>query len=64
MAGGRRMIWNRWFLAGAAIAVAFQVPDLWWQAQHQWATIATTHAPAPWPSTHGCRRGLAGCAIS
>jgi hypothetical protein len=38
------MIWNRWFLAGAAIAVAFEVPDLWWQAQHQWATIAMTHA--------------------
>ena len=35
---------NRWFLAGAAIAVAFTVPDLWWQAQHQWATIAMTRA--------------------
>jgi 4-amino-4-deoxy-L-arabinose transferase-like glycosyltransferase len=32
LSGGRRMIWNRWFLAGAAIAVAFEVPDLWWQA--------------------------------
>jgi len=29
-------------LLGAAIAVAFTVPDLWWQAQHQWATIAMT----------------------
>jgi hypothetical protein len=28
LSGGRRMIWNRWFLAGAAIAVAFEVPDL------------------------------------
>jgi hypothetical protein len=44
LSGGRRMIWNRWFLAGAAIAVAFEVPDLWWQAQHQWATIAMTRA--------------------
>ena len=44
LSGGRRMIWNRWFLAGAAIAVAFEVPDLWWQAQHGWATIAMTHA--------------------
>jgi hypothetical protein len=26
------------------IAVAFEVPDLWWQAQHQWATIAMTEA--------------------
>ena len=43
LSGGRRMIWNRWFLGGAAIAVAFEVPDLWWQAQHQWATIAMTH---------------------
>jgi hypothetical protein len=44
LSGGRRMIWHRWFLAGAAIAVAFEVPDLWWQAQHGWATIAMTHA--------------------
>jgi|HubBroStandDraft_2_1064218.scaffolds.fasta_scaffold33309_2 hypothetical protein len=43
LSGGRRMLWNRWFLAGAAIAVAFEVPDLWWQAQHGWATIAMTH---------------------
>jgi 4-amino-4-deoxy-L-arabinose transferase-like glycosyltransferase len=53
LSGGRRMIWNRWFLAGAAIAVAFEVPDLWWQAQHQWATIAMTRAlnqeTAAWP---------------
>ncbi len=42
--GGRRMIWNRWFAAGAMIAVAFEVPDLWWQAQHGWATIAMTEA--------------------
>ena len=32
LSGGRRMIWNRWFAAGAVIAVAFEVPDLWWQA--------------------------------
>ncbi len=44
LSGGRRMVLNRWFLAGAAIAVAFEVPDLWWQAQHHWATIAMTHA--------------------
>ena len=42
--GGRRLVWNRWFAAGAVIAAAFTVPDLWWQAQHQWATIAMTHA--------------------
>jgi hypothetical protein len=27
-----------------AITVAFEVADLWWQAQHGWATIAMTHA--------------------
>jgi hypothetical protein len=44
LSGGRRMLWNRWFAAGAVIAVAFTVPDLWWQVQHHWATIAMTRA--------------------
>jgi len=44
LSGGRAMMLNRWFLAGAAIAVAFTVPDLWWQAQHQWSTISMTQA--------------------
>jgi Dolichyl-phosphate-mannose-protein mannosyltransferase len=44
LSGGRRLIWNRWFAAGAVIMLAFEVPDLWWQAQHQWATIAMTEA--------------------
>jgi hypothetical protein len=44
LSGGRAMIWNRWFAAGAALAVAFELPDLWWQATHQWATIAMTEA--------------------
>ena len=44
LSGGRRMIWNSWFAGGAAIAAAFEVPDLWWQAQHGWATIAMTEA--------------------
>jgi hypothetical protein len=44
LSGGRTMIWNPWFAAGAVIAVAFEVPDLWWQAQHGWATIAMTEA--------------------
>jgi hypothetical protein len=42
LSGGRRLILNRWFVAGAAIAVAFTIPDIWWQAQHDWATIAMT----------------------
>jgi 4-amino-4-deoxy-L-arabinose transferase-like glycosyltransferase len=43
LSGGRRLVLNRWFLAGALMAAAFTIPDLWWQAQHQWATIAMTH---------------------
>ena len=42
LSGGRAAVLNRWFLAAAAIAVAFTVPDLWWQAQHHWATITMT----------------------
>jgi hypothetical protein len=44
LSGGSRMIWNGWFAAGAVIALAFEVPDLWWQSQHGWATIAMTEA--------------------
>lgn len=40
--GGWRYLGNRWFLAGAVIAAAFTVPDLWWQATHQWPTIEMT----------------------
>ena len=39
---GRRLVLNWWFAAGAAIAAVFTIPDLWWQAQHGWATIAMT----------------------
>ena len=46
LSGGRRLVFNRWFLAGAAIAVAFTIPDIWWQAQHDWATIAMTRVLA------------------
>lgn len=41
---GHRSVLNWWFLAGAGIAAAFTVPDLWWQARHGWATIAMTQA--------------------
>jgi len=44
LSGGRRLVLNRWFLVGAVIAAAFTIPDIWWQAQHQWATIAMTRA--------------------
>jgi hypothetical protein len=41
-AGARRLVLNRWFAAGALIAVLIEIPDIWWQAQHGWATIAMT----------------------
>jgi Dolichyl-phosphate-mannose-protein mannosyltransferase len=42
LSGGGRLVLNRWFAAGAVIAAAFTIPDIWWQAQHQWATVAMT----------------------
>jgi 4-amino-4-deoxy-L-arabinose transferase-like glycosyltransferase len=42
LSGGWRLVWNRWFAIGALIAVAFTIPDIWWQAQHQWATVTMT----------------------
>jgi 4-amino-4-deoxy-L-arabinose transferase-like glycosyltransferase len=47
LSGGRRLIFNRWFAAGAVIGVAFVVPDLWWRAQHGWATLAMTRELNP-----------------
>ncbi len=44
LSGAWRLVGNRWLLAGAVIAAAFTIPDIWWQAQHQWATIAMTRA--------------------
>jgi 4-amino-4-deoxy-L-arabinose transferase-like glycosyltransferase len=46
LSGGRGLVRSRWFLAGAAIAAAFTIPDIWWQTQHQWPTIAMTRALA------------------
>lgn len=44
LSGGRRLVLNRWFLAGAVIAALFTVPDLWWQAGHGWASFAMTRS--------------------
>jgi 4-amino-4-deoxy-L-arabinose transferase-like glycosyltransferase len=60
LCGGRRLVLNRWFLAGAAIAAAFTIPDVWWQAQHQWATIAMSRALA---QENGGRANIAGFVI-
>jgi 4-amino-4-deoxy-L-arabinose transferase-like glycosyltransferase len=42
LSGGWRLVFNRWALAGAAITACFTIPDLWWQALHNWPTIAMT----------------------
>lgn len=42
--GARRTVTNRWFLAGAAIALVLVLPDLWWQAHHGWAMFPMTRA--------------------
>ena len=42
LSGGWRSVLNWWILAGAAIAACFTIPDLWWQALHNWPTIAMT----------------------
>lgn len=40
----RRTAVDRRLLAGAVIAVLFVLPDLWWQARHDWAMFAMTRA--------------------
>jgi 4-amino-4-deoxy-L-arabinose transferase-like glycosyltransferase len=42
--GGWRLVANRWFGLGLVVAVAFTVPDLWWQSQHGWASVAMTRS--------------------
>ena len=46
LARGWRQLASWWFVAGTLIAVAFAVPDLWWQAGHGWAAIAMTRSLA------------------
>ncbi|MFK0101951.1 ArnT family glycosyltransferase [Streptomyces sp. NPDC091040] len=40
----RRAVADRWLLAGAALAVLLVLPDLWWQAHHDWAMFEMTRA--------------------
>src|SRR5439155_7699659 len=35
----RRLLANRWFLCGAAIAAVLFAPNIIWQAQHHWASL-------------------------
>ncbi len=42
LSGDWRLFVNRWALAGAIIAACFTLPDLIWQAQHNWPTILMT----------------------
>jgi 4-amino-4-deoxy-L-arabinose transferase-like glycosyltransferase len=44
LSGGHRLVLNRWFAAGAVIAALFLIPELWWQAGHDWATFEMTAA--------------------
>jgi len=46
LSGGRALLANRFFALGVLIAALFTVPDLWWQVQHGWPTIAMTHTLA------------------
>jgi 4-amino-4-deoxy-L-arabinose transferase-like glycosyltransferase len=43
---GSTILRNRFFVFGAAIAVIFTIPDLWWQIAHHWPTIGMTRALA------------------
>ncbi|MFF7364786.1 glycosyltransferase family 39 protein [Streptomyces sp. NPDC008125] len=40
----RRTVADRRLLAGAAVAVLLVLPDLWWQAHHDWAMFTMTRA--------------------
>lgn len=42
--GSRSLVLGRWFAAGILIALIIFSPDVWWQATHNWATLAMTHA--------------------
>ena len=44
LSGAERLVLNRYFLAGALIAAVFTVPDLLWQASHDWPTVTMTRA--------------------
>jgi hypothetical protein len=46
LSGGRRFLANWQFALGMLIALVCTVPDLVWQAQHGWATLAMTRALA------------------
>jgi hypothetical protein len=39
VAGRRELLRTPWVAAGAAVALALWVPNLWWNATHDWATI-------------------------
>ncbi|HEV3153016.1 MAG TPA: glycosyltransferase family 39 protein [Candidatus Baltobacteraceae bacterium] len=39
----RRILYSRWFFAGAALAVALTAPNVWWQWQHQWPILQLLH---------------------
>lgn len=40
----RRHLGARWIWLGAGVAAAVFAPNLWWQATHDWPTVAFVHA--------------------
>ncbi|MET8555240.1 glycosyltransferase family 39 protein [Streptomyces sp. NPDC004959] len=40
----RALLANRWFAGGVLLAVLLVLPDVWWQAHHDWATVEMTGA--------------------
>lgn len=52
----RRLLWDRWLWVGGAIALLILLPNLLWQAQHQWpelefmrrADLVKNYRASPW----------------
>ena len=40
----RRILFSRWFIAGAMLALAIAAPNVWWQWQHHWPMISLLEA--------------------
>jgi Dolichyl-phosphate-mannose-protein mannosyltransferase len=57
-AGRARMLASRWVWAGGAIALAIWAPNLIWNAQHDWASLAMLHSLHQENSTLGASIGF------
>jgi 4-amino-4-deoxy-L-arabinose transferase-like glycosyltransferase len=54
----RRMLWRGWFWAGAAVALAIWLPNLDWNARHDWAALSMMHSLHAENSTLGASLGF------